>query len=227
MFIHRIILCLVSTFVALEASDELVFDLRPETVIFNAVSYHLEDGKSPELIEKTIVGKFYQAKFPVIRGSHSESSVSMTPFSVLEEMLFYIQSEQYDKLPELYSPQTRDQVVSRLNDAAIRPMLVKWLSSVDELKVLGYWLEAPNLLIAYVQVNENGIRPYVFEFSDGWFLRAGHFDSKFSNYLDGFYTKYNNENMEIVSPPSIAAMSQIFANAELVSFTSSLGLVLK
>jgi hypothetical protein len=43
----------------------------------------------------------------------------------------------------------------------------------------------------------------------------------------GSNAKYNNENMEIVSPPSIAAMSQIFANAELVSFTSSLGLVLK
>lgn len=208
------------------ASNVVAFDIRPETIIFNEVSYHLEDGQSPRLIEQTIIGRFYQGNNPVLVAREAGSNVHLTPYSVLSEMLAHVESKKYDILPQLYSAATREQVAQRLNDPEIGPQIVEWLNSLKTLEVLGVWLESPNLLIAYVQVNEleDGVRPYVFEFNDGWYLRAGHFDSEFSNQLDAFYSKHSNDDMEIISPPSLEEMSSLVNDAELVKFASDIGL---
>lgn len=211
---------------ALHASDALTFDLRAETVVFNEVSYHLEDNQPPKLIERTIIGRFYQNELPEIMPKIAESNVNMTPYSVLSEMLALVQSKRYDELPRLYSVETRGQVSERLKDPEIGTHIKELLDSLKTLEVLGVWLESPNLLIAYVKVNglDKSVRPYVFEFNNGWYLRAGHFDSQFSNQLDAFYTKNSNNDMTIVSPPSLGEMTRLFENTKLQSFVSDLGL---
>lgn len=211
---------------ALHAADTLSFDLRPETVMFSEVSYHLEDGQSPKLVEKTIVGRFYQEEFPVIIAGEAEGDFNLTPFSLLAEMLTLVQSKDYGGLSSLYSVETRNQVSDRLNDPEIGPRIREWLNSLKTLEVLGVWLESPNLLIAYVQVNglEGSIRPYIFEFNDGWYLRAGHFDSEFSNQLDAFYTKHTNDDMTVAFPPTFEGMSSLLIDKELVSLVEGLGL---
>ena len=223
-YLRFVLLALLSN---AEASDRHIFDMRPETVIFNPVSYKLEEGHFPEVIEKTIIGRFYrEGESPVVRSGQSESNVDATPFSVLSKMLRYIERAEYGNLPSLYSPKTRQIVSDRLKDENIRPMLIKWLSSLREIEVLAYWVEAPNLLLAYVRVNREagGIRPYVFEFVDRWYLRAGHFDSEFSNSLDAFYTKYTNEDMAIEFPPATNAMVSLLSDLRLVTFVERLGI---
>lgn len=219
--------CIITLFYDAQALDEYIFDLRPETVLFNAVSYKLEEGHYPEVVEKTIVGRFYkEIKPPVLRSIEGDNDIHMTPFSVLSKMLQYIENGEYGKLSSLYSPKTRDIVSNRLKDSDIRPKLIKWLGSLKEIEILAYWVEPPNLLLAYVRVNKEagGIRPYVFEFVNHWYLRAGHIDSEFSNYLDAFYTKYTNEDMVIEFPPTTDAIVALLLDIELVSFVERLGI---
>ena len=220
------IILFFSISVALRASDELAFDLRPETVVFEMESYHLAEGQVPRLVEQTLIGRFYTKSLPIITAKQNELDLHLSPFNVLEEMLYRIENKKYDELGSLYSPSTRDVVVSRLNDAQIRPKILEWFSSVHDLSILGYWIESSKLLIVYVQVNEGagGVRPYLFEFSDGWYLHAGHLDSKFSQLLDGFYTKRGNDDLKVVFPPSAEAMSELLSDFELMSFASSIGL---
>ena len=208
------------------AVDSLAFDLRPETVMFEKVTHHLKEGQSPAIVEKTIVGHFYQNQYPLIKAGSQKGGIHLTPFGVLSEMLTLVQRKQYDDLPSLYSTETRDEVSSGLKDPDSGPQIKEWLDTLKTLSILGVWLESPNRLIAYVQLNgsEGMVRPYVFEFLKGWYLRAGHFESAFSNQLDAFYTKHRNDKMTILSPPSSKGMKDLLSDAGLVSFLKDLGL---
>lgn len=221
-----LIVFLIFKSVALYAADTLAFDLRPETVMFSEVSYHLADSQSPKLVKKTIVGRFYQEELPAITAGGVKGDFNLTPFILLSEMLTLIQDKDYGNLSNLYSVETRKQVSDRLKDPEVGPQIREWLSSLKTLEILGTWLESPNLLIAYVQVNgdERSIRPYVFEFNDGWHLRAGHFDSEFSNQLDAFYTKHTNGDMTVAFPPTLDEMSSLLSDTGLVSLIKDMGL---
>lgn len=98
------------------AVDSLAFDLRPETVMFEKVTHHLKEGQSPAIVEKTIVGHFYQNQYPLIKAGSQKGGIHLTPFGVLSEMLTLVQSKQYDDLPSLYSTETREEVSSGLKD---------------------------------------------------------------------------------------------------------------
>lgn len=200
-------------------------DIRMETLVFPVPVFSSGESRD-RMVEKTIIGRFYTDKeAPVIDASSGGGDSN--PFELLAAVLHLSQSDGFDKLPTLYSPETRSVVVSGLANETSGANVLAWMKSLRRFIVLGMWIESPNRLIVYVRVNDLSgvVLPYMFEFNDGrWYISAGTLNSELSNDLDGFYTKYQNRNMEVLFPPSVSAADLLLRDRELVQFSSEIGI---
>jgi hypothetical protein len=179
--------------------------MRVEKIIFRTVSEHSTDAAIPEIVEKNIIGRFYEEAPKTIEPADDSNDAAdslVSPFTVLSRLLSYAEKADYDSVVDLYSADTQLIVENQLNDPEVGEAVKGWLGSLESFDVLSYWLESPETLVTYVRPNgsADAVMPFVFVYRDGWRLWSGFYDSEFSKHIDVYYANIESVELQVVYP---------------------------
>jgi hypothetical protein len=181
------------------------FILEPLTIEVPQSLVITDPGAIEKYVSHTLIGAFYDRHEYILNGSNSSvsknSSESINPYEFLNEVLRRYKSREYDGIENLFAPDIRESVKTRLSDPATSGDFKERLSKFNHFELVCAWLETPDRLIVLVKTDDDkDPRPQILRFIEGrWYMHAGGvFDSPIYHSLGALYSsKRDNSAIKI------------------------------